>query len=149
MGHFGPFWAHLDQLLDNKQIVLSGGVTDELAEKLNHPDDDKNEWRKWWLSREPSVKDEDHQETYSDIVNSCQVDARYRGNCNQTRVDRFLDKADPFLVAIAKDCEITIVSDEKPGSLKIPTICALEDVRCLNLIDFLREMKFSFTSSLG
>ena len=146
---FASFWEDLGELMDDNTVLLSDGVLSELSSKLNQPDEDRNEWRKWWINRKASVEEENHQESYAKVVTSCQTDINYRGNCQQSSVDRFLSGADPFLIAIAKDLSATIVSDESGGSLKIPTISNLVEVRCISLIDFLREMKFSFDSSRG
>ncbi|MDE0610805.1 MAG: DUF4411 family protein [Anaerolineaceae bacterium] len=55
--------------------------------------------------------------------------------------------ADPFVVSLAKCHGLTVVTEEKRGareSPKIPFICQSENVKCLNILDFMREMGWKF-----
>ena len=51
--------------------------------------------------------------------------------------------ADPFLVALAMDKEWTVVTSEKPrgplGRPRIPDVCTQLGVRCIGLMELLRE----------
>lgn len=52
--------------------------------------------------------------------------------------------ADPFLIAVAKDLNILVVTDEKrqgPGfQRRIPHICTQRNVGCTDRLDFLRKL---------
>jgi hypothetical protein len=55
--------------------------------------------------------------------------------------------ADPFVIALAKQKGLTVVTEEQGGNYrkpKIPFICQNIDVRCINILEFIREMKWSF-----
>lgn len=54
--------------------------------------------------------------------------------------------ADPFLIAAAKDCGGTVVTQErlKPNSAKIPNVCAHFGIACTNFEGFLKAKGWSF-----
>ena len=60
-----------------------------------------------------------------------------------------VDRNDLLLIAMAKEYGFTIVTQEKEQSpppkkkekYKIPAVCQKEEVRCINLIEFIKEIK--------
>ncbi len=52
--------------------------------------------------------------------------------------------ADPFVIALAMERSLTVVTEEAPGSAKkpkIPIVCSTANVECINLVEFLtREL---------
>lgn len=62
-----------------------------------------------------------------------------------SRTDR--SRADPFVIALAKVENYTVVTEEKHGTLtkpKIPIVCEHFGIRCINLLQFIREQGWSF-----
>lgn len=57
-------------------------------------------------------------------------------------------QADPFVIATAETLEATVVTGEKPrGRLdipKIPDVCEARNIRCITLIEMLRELGWTF-----
>lgn len=58
--------------------------------------------------------------------------------------------ADPFVIAVAKQCGMTVVSEEiltsspSKNQGQIPFVCIKYDVRHINLLGFMRERKWQF-----
>ena len=52
--------------------------------------------------------------------------------------------ADPFVVALAKIHNLTVVTYENPRSTanRIPAACKIFDVKCINFVTFLRQVGF-------
>ncbi|KKQ02059.1 MAG: hypothetical protein US11_C0001G0018 [Candidatus Roizmanbacteria bacterium GW2011_GWA2_36_23] len=51
-------------------------------------------------------------------------------------------KADPHVIACAKEEQLTVVTDELGGGLtQIPHICLIEKVNCISIVDFFRKEK--------
>jgi hypothetical protein len=55
-------------------------------------------------------------------------------------------QADPFVVALARVRGATVVTEEhaKPTAPKIPDACRRFGIRCINLLEFIREMRWKF-----
>ena len=71
----------------------------------------------------------------------------------QVGIDKFIaaDKADIYFVAFAslKPNEYTVVTEEKPSpeskkDIKLPDACSEFNIRCINFMTMLRELKVKF-----
>lgn len=63
-------------------------------------------------------------------------------------VAKFISKADVWLVSIAKKEDYILVSEESEATLKIPTICKLENVKCIKVIEYFRMFSMKFDTSV-
>ncbi|MBC3875137.1 DUF4411 family protein [Undibacterium flavidum] len=75
------------------------------------------------------------------------------GDYNLGNRDKFLAKADPWIIAKAKTIGATIVTHEALAAantkkIKVPNICLQFDVPCVNTFQFLRELKARFVLSV-
>jgi len=53
-------------------------------------------------------------------------------------------KADPLVIACAKTTNTTVVTEEANSDpSRIPRICDREGIKCINIVDFYRNCKFS------
>lgn len=57
--------------------------------------------------------------------------------------------ADPFIIALAKTENATVITSEKSASptssrVKIPDVCQAYSIKCLNLIEWFNEQKWEF-----
>jgi len=55
--------------------------------------------------------------------------------------------ADPFVIALARVEDCAVVTEENPRSVvnpKIPDVCAAYGVRCIKMVDLIREQGWSF-----
>lgn len=55
-------------------------------------------------------------------------------------------RADPFVIALAKVSGASVVTEERsaPTKMKIPDVCAALDVRCISLLQLMRDEQWSF-----
>lgn len=129
---FPSFWTRLADTIDKQLVIAQQLVVEEIANQ----DDDLHEWVKQQEKLLVSF-DEEVQQVASGIL------AKY------PRIVGAHQKfgADPFVIALAKQKGLTVVTEEQGGNHrkpKIPFICQNIDVRCINILEFIREMKWSF-----
>ena len=132
------FWDFLqvkasDQVLASSERVLRElqDVEDQLREWANNLGDT--------MFRTPSIE---VQVTYRKVVDSVIANKRYAPH----HVRKFLEKADPWLIAHAATDGGRIVTFEKaePSSKrpKIPDVGLEYGVNCINLWDYIEELGF-------
>ena len=148
---FVDLWNHIYIQIDLGLILITDGVVSEITDKIDDPEANRNAWRNGFLQHANNSKLIQHgnyQSEYSKIANKCNSDVKYRGNRNDNSVARFLSKADVWLIAIAQKDDVTLVTQELPGTLKIPTICSVESVKCINMIEYFRHLNMKFKTSI-
>lgn len=147
---YPDLWPHLFELISMDVIAISEFVIEEISEKLDDPESNQDSWRETLIQNVSApIQDENYQSEYKVIANKCNDDKAYRGNCSNSTLERFLNRADVWLIAIAKKDSFVVVSNELKGSLKIPTICELEEIKCISTIDFFRSLNISFKIDLN
>lgn len=134
-------WDIIETRLNNREIVASK----EVLEELKKGTDDLGKW----LNKYPKSIIESYeaiQDYVGYLVN------KYSGwiDTNST-----MNQADPYVIAVGNYYKGIVVTQEKlhryidenldqiklqAHSLKIPNICKLENVRCLDLVGFLVEI---------
>jgi len=120
---FKGIWNHIDTLVNNGEIIS----TEEIYEELK--DDDKKELVRWLKGNKRMFFDVDLNQTsmVELIVNKYQ---------NLT----FESGADPFVVALAKQHGLTVLTTEKPSggaqTPKIPDLCKEHGVCCMDIPGF-------------
>ena len=114
----------------NSQICYIDSVVRELKQK----DDGLNKW----------IRKEIKNQCFTEIKQSDPgqiLNKHYPDNYPQ-------QKADPFLIATAKEYNLTLITQETVSghrkSPKIPVICREEKVECLNILEFWSEIKQVF-----
>ena len=141
---FPSFW---DKILDfAKQGIIV--ITQEVYEEILEGED---ELSNWLAENKSCFKNKKSSEEiviscYSDIIQSVYDNAVYK----VTAKNEFATVADSWIIAHAKAYGYTLVTEEKRVDLsskkrvKIPNVCAEHGVKCIDLIDFLRETKVKF-----
>lgn len=124
--NFPTFWARMNDLANDGRLKVSSEVYAELSKK----DDDVFAWCK---QRKSLI--------YVDITDEVQERVIRIMQAYPRLVDTKNGKSggDPFVIAIAS-CGLpidTVVTQENPGGMRIPEVCDHEDIRCLNLADFI------------
>lgn len=132
--HFKSFWQKIEELVDSGVIVASIEVLHELKKK----DDDL---RAWAVAQNESlfIEIDDEQQghlahimgTYPRLVDTAK--GRSEG--------------DPFVIALARHCALTVISEEQFGkrdSPKIPNVCQAEGINCYKLVDLIRSEGWVF-----
>lgn len=126
---FPSVWRMMDDLVNNSIIVATEEVRHELAKK----DDDVLSWARQRRSLFVPVNDA-VQLAVRNIL-------RRYPRLIDTRRNR--SGADPFVVGLAMAANLTVVTEERPTNSanrpSIPDACAGLGVRCINILDMLRE----------
>lgn len=127
-------WEKISELMEDGTITSS----QEVYEEILVGEDYLSEWAKK-RSECFLPTDEETQIVVRDIL------SKYRGLVEGGKKK---NNADPFVIAVAKINGCTIVSEEtrtnNPNSPKIPDVCSVLGLSCINFVAFSREMKISF-----
>ncbi|MBB3286738.1 MULTISPECIES: DUF4411 family protein [unclassified Rhizobium] len=139
------FWDWMDSACGVKVASIVN-----VREELTRGDDELSAWAhdrkdaEWFLK----VDDSETQVNFGEI-------AAYisSGQYTSQAVAKFLDDADPWLIAKARSMSATVITHElpSPNSKKrvlIPDVCNAFDVKYINMFDALRGFSTQFTWSV-
>ncbi len=131
---FPALWQRFDELIDQGQLI----ATEEVLVELERKDDEVYKWAR--VHRRMFIPtDQDIQRAVENILRD------YTGLLDPRR-ER--SGADPFVIALAQLRGCTVVSNERPtGSpvrLKIPTVCHALGIKCIDLLQFIKEQGWVF-----
>ncbi len=128
-------WDRMDGLIAEGRLLASKEVLFELERK----EDSLHAWCK------------DRDAMFIEIDDAIQVHMATVMGRYPKLVDTAKGKsgADPFVIALALAHEpaLTVVTDEKGGSARsprIPYVCQQEGIRCISLLDLIREQRWTF-----
>lgn len=130
---FLGLWDKLDVLATTGILVASEEVENEFERKS----DDVLEW----IKRRPAMiipHDEPIQHHARVILKDFQKMVDERSGKSM---------ADPFVIALAKVCDLTVVTGEKGGTPrrpKIPSVCDHYGIRCIGITELIRECEWTF-----
>lgn len=132
------FWAFLSHCKSIKTI-------DWVEDEINDGKDNLSSWfsNNWHNS---VIKTNDNIEIvneYQAVVNYVNLNDKYK----QEEKNKFLSKADPWLIATAKARGDTVVTleqlvDSQSRKVKIPNICQVFSVSYISPFDMLRQLQF-------
>lgn len=129
---FASFWDRFTQAVESGLVIAPDEVLEEVARK----DDGLHAWCKL------------HRELFVPLTEDVQAAALEVAALVPSLVDlqKGRGQADPFVVALAKVRGAAVVTEEhsKPTKPKIPDACRRFGVRCISLLEFLREMRWKF-----
>lgn len=148
---FSSLWTHFNSHIDLGMVVISDGVISEIKEKIDDVEANRNLWRNDFITHASNsglVKHGDYQMEFAEIANNCNSDIKYRGQKSNNSVAKFLSKADVWLVSIAKKEGYILVSEEGEGTLQIPVVCKLENVKCIKVIEYFRMLGMKFDTRI-
>lgn len=128
---FPTFWQRLGQLIESGLLAASIEVLRELKRKAP----DLHDWIK------------DRAELFVEIDDECQQHVA----ALMAKYPKFVDErtgksaGDPFVIAVAigENKQLKVVTEEIGGTLdrpKIPNVCRLENIECINLLQLIREL---------
>lgn len=137
------FWDWLD-----KSCGVNVGTVVNVRDELLEGNDDLAKWIKhrsknpWFLN----VDDEDTQREYKSIANYVN-----NSSYNFSAKEKFLSKADPWLIAKAKVSDAIVITQEvwvgdAKKRIQIPNICSEFNVRYMNTFDVLKMCSVKFHS---
>lgn len=130
---FPGLWVKLDELVTQQEVLCPEEVRIELARQ-------EDELAKWVKVR-PQLfvpLGEDIQRATSEILGQHPLLMKATKNRNG---------ADPFVIATAQVMGLTVVTEEKGGTdakPKIPSVCQMLGVPCIDVLSFLRDQGWSF-----
>jgi hypothetical protein len=129
---FASFWERFAQAVDAGLVIAPDEVLEEVARK----DDGLHAWCKL------------HRGLFVPLTEDVQAAALDVAAHVPTLVDlkKGRGQADPFVVALARVRGARVVTEEhpKPTAPKIPDACRRFGVGCINLLEFIREMRWKF-----
>jgi hypothetical protein len=135
------FWEFLERQ-SKKQVIVSSELV--LQELTSGDPDELGIWAKQQQGTLFLMPTADVQKAYSQIAQNVKSNKQYK----DYHVHKFLDNADPWVIAHAKALGGTVVTFEKsePSSTKpkIPDVAAAFGVKCINIWDMLTELGASF-----
>ena len=146
--YFPTFWEKFAVIL-NEHVIILKVVQDEIT---------KSPWFLGWLAdnyEDSALNHKDYAEQWQVILDYVQSCGLYKDSAltNQTKGWANEAIADPWLVAIAKENELVVVSNEDrdpnlgKGSLiksaKVPDVCEKQKIRCIGRNEFFGEIGLS------
>ncbi|MCE2489986.1 MAG: DUF4411 family protein [Anaerolineae bacterium] len=130
---FERLWGMFTEACDNSVLVAHEYVLEELSRR-------DNDLLRWVKDRNNFILplDEEVQRTATRIF----------GKYNLSEASQSCKiVAEPFVISLAVRHDLIVVTEETPGTRenpKIPFICKGENVDCLNIVGFIREMGWKF-----
>lgn len=146
--YFPTYWERFSAVL-NEHVIIPKIVKNEII---------KSDWFLEWLNdnyQDEIVNHKNYSQQWQTILEFVQSCGLYKDAAliDQTRGWANENIADPWLVAVAKEEELILVSDEDripnlgKGSLvraaKIPDVCDRQGVRCISRNEFFGEIGLS------
>lgn len=131
---FPAFWERLETLVDADRLLCP----DEVLNELGKIEDDPHAWLKERADKIVRELSEPVQIKASEVLNQYP---------RLTAAGGTRGKADPFVIALALVEGATVVTKERPGSVtrpKIPDACGGFNVPCFNVLQVIREEKWTF-----
>ena len=133
-----PFWIFIDQQLQQGNLRAPKMVYDELTDG----NDRLAQWCKQRRKYLSVTASRDVQKCYRDIATYVQA------NATVARTHEFLRGADGWVIAHAMDMGTSgiVVTQEatrrQHGKVRIPAICSVFNVKCINTYDMLEALDF-------
>lgn len=131
---YPSLWNKLGELMTSGIIISSQEVYDEIAVG-------GDELEKWAKSRKEYFLP-------SDVAIQSEVRTILQNYRGLVEGGKKKNSADPFVIALAKENQCTLVTEEKRNgnkdTPKIPDICDVYDIKCIDFVAFSIEEKLSF-----
>jgi hypothetical protein len=130
---FKSLWTKLGELVEKRTLIAPRQVYTEIKQR----DDDLRKWAR------------QHKHMFCDQDAEQQVIVREIMAKSGALVDttKTIEDADPFVIALAEAGKHTVVCSEKggmQGHTKIPDVCRIRGVHCVDSLGMFRALKWSF-----
>jgi hypothetical protein len=131
---FKPIWDFLYAGIDTGDIISVDFVAIELSKRAS-------EWREAFLDRSASMyqMSDEIEAEFGNVVREIERNPKFRENKHR---DRFMNGADPWLIALAKcEGEASVVSAEAKSltDYGLGAVCGELGVRHINLVQLFSE----------
>jgi len=131
---FRGLWDAMAELVIFEQLVASRSVYGEIEEREDRLVD--------WIKANEAMFVEDDEAIQARVQT---ILADWPRDVDFTR---YLTGADPFVIALAMERGLAVVTGEHPSNSpdapKIPDACRQYDVRCITLMDMIEELEWQF-----
>ena len=136
------FWDLIDEMIHSGRLSCPVRVYDELQ-------DVQDELARWIQERRQSGLFVEPNPVVQEIFKAIAADVMQRYPDNQAR-RRFLDRADPWIIAHAianggSVVTLEVIVSGTSQQVKIPNVCSRLNVRFINTYDMLREAGVSWS----
>lgn len=140
------FWTCLLGEIEKGNII----IIDKVIKELEKGDDDLSKWV-CDNCNNYEYNSLSHIESYSLILNHVNDCGYYKDNALRIWADE--EVADPWIIAVAKDLNCVIITNEtkqnrnqneKCKNAKIPDIANDFNIKCINIYQMLRELNITF-----
>lgn len=131
---FSSLWQNIERLIEDGSLR----ATEEVRVELEKKEDEVFRWAKGQdrlflpLTQEVQIAAQEILTAFPRLVDS--------------RKER--SQADPFVIALAKVNNATVITGEKnvgtPQKPRIPLVCNHFGIRCINMVKFIREQGWIF-----
>ncbi len=133
------FWKQLIDKASNKIIII-----EKVSEEILKGEDQLTDW---YLENKDNIKvleipEAKVIESYGEIISRINVNDQYK----ETAKREFASIADSWLCAYGHTYNYTLVTNEKYSAniknrIKIPNVCEEFNIKYINLLQFMREIK--------
>lgn len=132
---FSSFWQSLDKLIDNNELFSVKEVLNEISKQ----DDKVVDWCK--KNKQIFLTPDEHELNIVSDILSKHKELIKKKNILSGEAD-----ADPFLIAVAKNRNYKLITEEKhtPNAHKIPNVCEELGIKCIALKEFMIEQGWKF-----
>lgn len=127
---FPTLWERIEELIEERRFV----ATDEVLHELEKKEDELHNWASQRAGMFVPL-DEKLQKRAAQIINDYD---------SLTNTDRTRGTADPFVIALAMEQGLTVVTAEssKPSKPRIPDVCKDLGIPCITLVELFRKEKW-------
>ena len=132
--HFPSVWIEIESLIDEGRFLLS----EEVLREIERHDDPLNEWLQ-------DRRDRVVVPTTNEVAVGVREILRSHERLVMSGSGR--NRADPFVIAVARLHNAVVLTGEKggtPSKPKIPSVCEDLDIRAISLLDLIKEEGWVF-----
>ena len=131
---FETLWENIETLVSQKRLIAPREVFKEIIWDT--------QLLAWAKKHRKMFRDLDAEQ----LQYVKEIEAKYPSLVDSTKTT---PDADPFVIALAKTENATVITSEKPASaastrVKIPDVCLAYNIKRLNLTEWFNEQKWKF-----
>lgn len=132
---FSSFWQSLEELIETNELFSVREVLNEISKQDDKVVDWSKKHKQIFL-----IPDEEELKLVSDIL------SKHKELIKKKNILSGEPDADPFLIAVAKNRNFKLITEEKytPNAHKIPNVCEELEIKWITLKEFMIERGWNF-----